>query len=307
MSKVEAGQNFSGYTLWKPRAKGERIVGQVREILSEMRPYLPLTCRQIFYRMVAAYDYPKSESAYNNLLYYLQRARRARMIDFDDIRDDGTSVMSAGHYADMDSFHGYVQRLGQRYKRDKLARQDVSIRVMCEAEGMMPQLSRTAEAYSVPVYSCSGFDSLTYKYSLARAVHDNEVYSGKSTIVLHLGDLDPSGYSIYESMERDVEAFVREDLGNSGAVLFHRVALERDHVAEYDLPTYPPKDTDSRAKQWIADGLETCQLEALPPEAVARLLSHSIEMFLDLGILGEDRQAEIRERREITNALPPAS
>lgn len=307
MSKVEAGQNFSGYTPWKPRPKGLRLVGQVSEVLSDMRPYLPLTCRQIFYRMVAAYDYPKSESAYNNLLYYLQRARRARMISFDDIRDDGSSVMTSGHYADMNSFHGYVQRLGQRYKRDKLARQDVDIRVMCEAEGMMPQLARTTEQYSVPVYSCSGFDSLTYKYGLARAVHDNQVYEGKDTIVLHLGDLDPSGYSIYESMERDVEAFVREDLGNSGAVLFHRVALERDHVEDHDLPTYPPKDTDSRAKDWISQGLDTCQLEALPPEAVARYLSESIEMFMDLDILTEDREAEVRERREITRALPPAS
>lgn len=306
MGKVEAGRNFSGYTPWKPQAKGLRLVSEVREILSDMRPYLPLTCRQIFYRMVAAYGYPKSESDYNNLLYYLNRARRARMIEFNAIRDDGSSVMDSGHYADMDSFHGYVQRLGQRYKRDKLARQDVDIRVMCEAAGMMPQLARTTEQYSVPVYSCSGFDSLTYKYGLARDVHDNHVYRGKETIILHLGDLDPSGCSIYESMERDVEAFVMEDLGRSSAVLFYRVALERDHVEDHDLPTYPAKDTDSRAKEWISRGIETCQLEALPPEAVAGYLSEAIEMFLDADILAEDREAEVRERREITKALPSA-
>ncbi len=304
MGKVQAG-NIIGYAPWSPRTKGLRLVGEVCEVLSDMRPYLPLTCRQIFYRMVAAYDYPKSESAYNNLLYYLGRARRAGMIDFHDIRDDGSSVIESGHYADMNGFHGFVQRLGQRYQRDKLARQDVDIRVMCEAEGMMPQLSRTCEQYSVPVYSCSGFDSLTYKHSLARAVHDNRIYEGKDTVVLHLGDLDPSGYSIYESMERDVDAFVREDLGNSGAVLFHRVALERSHVEDHGLPTYPPKASDSRAKEWIHEGLDTCQLEALPPDAVAHYLAAAIELFMDADILAEDREAEIRERREITRALPP--
>jgi hypothetical protein len=304
MGEVQAGRNIVGYAPWSPRTKGLRLVGEVAEVLSDMRPYLPLTCRQIFYRMVAVYDYPKSENAYENLLYYLNRARRAGMINFDDIRDDGASRMASGHYADVDSFHGYVQRLGQRYTRDKLARQGVDIRVMCEAEGMMPQLARTCDRYSVPVYSCSGFDSLTYKYNLARAVHDNKVYEDKDTIVLHLGDLDPSGYSIYESMERDVEAFVKEDLGKSVSVIFHRVALDRDHVELHELPTYPPKNTDSRAKEWISRGLDTCQLEALPPEAVAQYLSEAIEMFMDADVLAEDREAEVRERREITRALP---
>lgn len=305
MGEVQAGRNIIGYARWSPRPKGVLLVEQVNEILSDMRSYLPLTCRQIFYRMVAAYDYPKSESAYNNLLYYLGRARRAGMIDFRYIRDDGSSVMESGHYTDMDGFHGFVRRLGQSYTRDKLARQDVNIRVMCEAEGMMPQLARTCDLYSVPVYSCSGFDSLTYKYNLAQAVRNAHTYEGKSTIILHLGDLDPSGYSIYESMKRDVDAFVKEDLGNAGAVLFYRVALERDHIEEHGLPTYPAKASDSRSKEWLRQGLQTCQLEALPPRMLSELLSRTIEMFLDTDILDEDREAEVQERRELTKALPP--
>lgn len=305
-NEVQAGRNIIGYAPWQPRERGRRLIEQVEEILHEMRPYLPLTCRQIFYRMVAAYDYPKSERDYENLLYYLNRARRAGLIDFSAIRDEGVSSMSSNHYAGMNEFHGYVHRLGRRYTRDKLTRQDVNIRVMCEAAGMVSQLSRTCEPYSVPVYSCSGFDSLTYKYDLARAVHDGCTYEGKDTIVLHLGDLDPSGWAIYESVTNDVEAFVERDLGSPYHVIFHRVALERDHVEEYDLTTYPPKNTDSRAKAWIEQELDTCQLEALPPDILARHLSSSIEMFMDLDTLEEDREVEVQERREITRALPSA-
>src|SRR5262249_20933458 len=51
--------------------------------------HLPLTVRQIFYRLVGAHGYDKTEHAYKRLGEHLNRARRARIIAMDDIRDDG--------------------------------------------------------------------------------------------------------------------------------------------------------------------------------------------------------------------------
>ena len=50
---------------------------------------LPLTVRQIFYRLVGAHGYDKTEQAYARLGEHLNRARRAGLIEFDAIRDDG--------------------------------------------------------------------------------------------------------------------------------------------------------------------------------------------------------------------------
>jgi hypothetical protein len=77
---------------------------QVKQILDEYRDHLPLTARQIFYRMVAAYNYPKTENAANNLGEHLTRARRAEMIPFEHIRDDGIAVMTQAHYEGEDAF-----------------------------------------------------------------------------------------------------------------------------------------------------------------------------------------------------------
>ena len=65
-------------------------------MLAEYAEQLPLTLRQIFYRMVGAYGYEKTEQAYERLGETLNKARRARVIGMDAIRDDGfTSAVPA--------------------------------------------------------------------------------------------------------------------------------------------------------------------------------------------------------------------
>jgi hypothetical protein len=140
-----------GYAAWNPQKRTKAIMAAVQEILDEYRSELPLTARQIFYRLVGAYGYPKTESAYESLTNWLVRARRSRMIPFDSICDDGASVMKGRYYMGEEDFYGYIQDEAKGYERDKLANQKRDIRVYVESAGMMPQLSRVAQRYSVPV------------------------------------------------------------------------------------------------------------------------------------------------------------
>jgi hypothetical protein len=295
-----------GYAYWRPQDKTLALVGAVRAILEEYQAHLPLTIRQVFYRLVGVYGYPKDENAYERLCNALNRARRAGYIRFEDLRDDGISVMQPSHYSGVEDFYGYLDQLGSNYERDKLADQPVDMRVLCEAAGMMPQLSRVCRRYSVPVYSCSGFDSLTAKYELAKACAQTYDWRGRPTVILHLGDLDPSGVSIYESMREDVLAFVAGDVPRLDAdevAVFDRIALTRGQVEYYGLTIYPAKPSDLRSRRWVG---ETCQLEALPPDALAGLLASAIESNLDPEILSQARKAEAQERRQISRALPSA-
>ena len=295
-----------GYAPWRPHKKTTRLMFQVKQILDEYRDHLPLTARQIFYRMVAAYDYPKTENAASNLGEHLTRARRAEMIPFEHIRDDGISVMSHAHFTDENAFYKHIHDEGSAYKRDKLARQKMNIRVYCEAAGMMPQLERVCEPYSIPVYSCSGFDSVSAKYQLKEACWRAFVYQGRQTIILHLGDYDPSGESIFEDgLVEDVHAFLERDVPHKDpgeVAVFERVALKPEHIERFNLPTAPPKSTDSRTKNW--QGAATCQLEALPPDVLAGLLDATIKTYLNLAVYEQDLKAEEEERRRITKALP---
>ena len=101
---------------------------------------------------------------------------------------------------------------------------------------------------------------------------------------LHVGDYDPTGESIFDSMTEDAAAFLAVDrtlalCGSSPAV-----ALTAEQVREYDLPTAPAKPTDSRSARWAG---ETCQLEALPPDVLAEIVEVAIVEWMDLDIYSE--------------------
>src|SRR5262249_29622798 len=79
----------------RPRPETQALLNQVGQVLAEYRDQLPLTLRQVFYRLVGAYAFEKTEKAYARLGEALNKARRARFIDMDAIRDDGfTSAAS---------------------------------------------------------------------------------------------------------------------------------------------------------------------------------------------------------------------
>jgi hypothetical protein len=266
--------------------------------LQEYADYLPLTVRQIFYRLVGAYDYPKSEQAYERLAEKLVRARRARMVDFEDIRDDGVSVMAETWFRDQQHFiESYAER-ARRFRRDLQQGQDVRIELWSEAAGMMPQLARVASRYSVPVYSAGGFVSL----SAVRSIVDRACDADHPLVVLHVGDYDPSGESIFDSMMADAGAFIAEDKVIARQdVIPVRVALTADQVGSYGLPTAPPKKTDSRSARWEG---ETCQLEALPPDAIAAEVENALLQWFDEDTLDEQREKQDADRVALVNALP---
>lgn len=286
---------------YRPQAKTCALLAQVDLVLEEYRQYWPLTCRQIFYRLVGAHGFDKTEAAYERLCNHLCNARRARRIAFDAIRDDGVTSYRLDHFEDRDDFLRHVRELGEGYTRNRLAGQDVHIEVWCEAAGMLPQLHDVASRYSIPVYSSGGFDSLTAKKRLA----DRICRMGKSAIILHLGDFDPSGESIFDSVAEDVTAFVEADRPHGLVdVTFERVALTAAQVREHDLPTAPAKASDSRSKAWSGG---TCQLEALPPDRIAGILSEAIGRHVDWVQLALDDAAEERDRMLIRGLLPAPS
>ena len=77
-----------GSASWSPKADTLALLDQVRGVLDEYEDYLPLAIRQIFYRLVGAHGYEKTEQAYGRLCEHLNRARRSRLISMDVIRDD---------------------------------------------------------------------------------------------------------------------------------------------------------------------------------------------------------------------------
>lgn len=290
-----------GYASWSPRPETAAEIENVNGILREYSPHLPLTVRQIFYRLVGAYDYEKTVQAYKRLGEHLVRARRAGLIPFEAIRDDGVVSYSPDCYGGTEDFWDATGRSIRAYRRDRQEGQRHRIELWCESAGMAPQLARVANRYSVPVFSAGGFSSLTAVRLVADRALDQEV----PTVLLHAGDLDPSGESIFDALVKDASAFVERDrvilpLRLDG----HRIALTQEQVDRFDLPTAPPKASDSRSRRWSG---ETCQLEALAPDVLAEIVDHEIRARINSDVLWRQVTAEEADRAALFEGLPPGS
>ena len=273
-----------GFAPWRPDRESLELVKQVRTVLELFRAYLPVSIRQVFYRLVSTVGYPKDESSYKRLGDILNRARRAGLIDWDDFRDDG---FQRSRMSSFDSPAGWAEAVlhsARSYRLDRQSGQARRLVVWCEAAGMVPQLERVAKEFSVPVLCSGGFDSVTAKHSVAV-----EWASMGDVTVLHLGDHDPSGVHMFGSLDEDIRAFLN-GLDAGGRVEFQRLAVTLDQVVELNLPTAPAKETDRRS----FDG-ETVQCEAIPPDELARILERAIlDRFDPRGLQGvlslEDEQ-----------------
>jgi hypothetical protein len=121
---------------YRPQRKTSELLKAVDRVLEEYRDHWPLTIRQVYYRLVGAHGYEKTEDFYKTLIHHMGNARRARVIPFDAIRDDGVTTVTMDHYASQEHFKAHIRRLGENYTRDKLADQKVHIEVWCEAAGI---------------------------------------------------------------------------------------------------------------------------------------------------------------------------
>lgn len=274
-----------GLAPWRPQKATRTLVAGVEAVLDEYSEHLPLTARQVFYRLVGTGLIGKTESDYSRLCEALNRSRRAGLIPWDALRDDGTRSAEIVAYDDVDAFEFTVRRAIDTFRLPFHS----GVEVWVEADGMVPMVATLAHQFRVPVYSSGGFDSVTAKHRAARRA----LASPAGITVLHVGDLDPSGCALVDSAADDVCAFVA-DYGKPGFVRFERIAVLPEHVEAYGLPTAPPKATDRRG-----DGMaETVQVEALAPTDLLDIVRDALRRTVDLEALAAHRLVE-QEQREL--------
>lgn len=283
-----------GFAPWTPRAKTAVLLDQVQAVLEEYRPYLPLTARQVFYRLVGKYRYPKDEQAYGRLIEMLNRARRAQLIPMSSIRDDRATAMGgAGGYAGPEQFWESLIASAEYYRRPLDEGQPLAVEVWVEAAGMLPQISDVTSEFGVTCYGSGGFESVGAKHSAAQRIAWRDV----PTLVLSIGDLDPSGLSIADAAAEDVATFA-EQLGGQAPTVT-RLAVTPEQVRTFRLETAPQKSTDRRGGHMT----ETVQAEALPPDELNRIVQRALEDAVDMTVLADVQERSDRERAQLVAEL----
>ena len=274
---------------WEPTRASRTMIEAIKAVLIEYQTELPVTGRQIYYRLIANGTITnKSKNASKSLSDLIAKARRAGVISFDDIRDDGVSRKNCLGYdseSELRAAVDYTIKSGAIKIREY---QPISQYVLCEAAGMIPQIAKAAVSYGADVLSSGGFNSLTAKHDLAMEI----VATGKPVLIWHLGDYDPSGVHVFQSLVEDMIAFIEAD---GGEVSFQRLAVTPDQIEAYDLPMQPTNDKDARA----FDGRGIVQCEALPPDVLVRIVQDALASYFDQDAddRRKDHAEELKQKR----------
>ncbi|MFC9233616.1 hypothetical protein ACFTZI_32455 [Streptomyces decoyicus] len=283
-----------GFAPWTPRPAKRQLIEQIQAILDEYREYLPMTARQVYYRLVGAYDFPKDTRSYDRLIETLARARRARMIPMHHIRDDRAEARGIPWgYEDPTAFWTSIRTSAEHYARPLDQGQPRAVEVWCEAAGALPMLARVTEPYGVAVYSSGGFESVGAKYQAAARI----AYRTTPTVVLSVGDLDPSGLSMVDAAAEDVAAFVADMDAEPPTVT--RLAVTPAQVEQFGLITAPQKSTDRRGEHMT----ETVQAEAMSPEQLTGIVREAVAAAVDLHALAEVQRRSAEEHRQINDEV----
>lgn len=327
---------ISGFKSWKPTGESRAILHDALQVFDMYKEHLPLTGRQVFYVMAGQLGWPKNDAFANRLYSVLGRARRAGWLPFTHLRDGGGQNWVPLTYADENAFWTHVENEAKHYVRKRQTGQEQFIELFCEAPGMMPQLQRVAGRYSIPVYGTRGYTGLSVVSEVARRALMRDV----PTTILQIGDLDPSGVGIFETLRDDVEAFVNQAVGgllgaakkddthqerminfvcNLGvtadrcweilrgdedttpAIAAERIILTWDQVEEHGLETAPPNPRDSRSKNWPYP--DSAQAEAMPPDILAQTVTDEIESRLDMDRYHEEVDKEQADEDAIWERL----
>lgn len=268
----------------------------VKASLDVLRQYdTPITLRQLYYRLVSKRMFPNTLNSYKRLSRMMVRTRERGDIPLNAIEDRSRRILGRGDvgYSSVEEFlrrriRGFIESW-REFTMPMWEDQPHYLLISLEKDALSRVVSRVANRYAVRTFPTRGYPSFSYLLRMAHYIRER--LKDKTTIILYLGDFDPSGVDI----ERDLSERLRRY--GAGDFIVKRVALTKDQIIEYQLPPLPVKRSDARAPQFVAAyGDEAVELDALDPNVLKGIITEAIEGHIDLE-LWRRREREIEELR----------
>lgn len=250
---------------------------------------VPMTVRQMFYRLVSVGAVDKDEDAYRKVARQLLNMRRRDIFPYPFISDNTRWMRRPRTYGSVDEM---LKAASASYRRALWADQEYYVEVWLEKDALAGVLNEITSEYDVALMVTRGFPSETFQYEAAVNMKE-QIANGKRCAIYYFGDYDPSGVEIDRGVEKRLRKF-----GVDG--LFERVAVTPANIADMNLPTRPTKKTDSRSQKF---GDVSVELDAIHPNDLRQMVRNAIESVLDTNKLEAIRQTEELERESLTKAV----
>jgi hypothetical protein len=252
--------------------KTKEILRQVQEILEEYKGRGALTLRQIYYLLVSKKVIPNTLSSYKRLSRILSNARKDGIISFDAIVDRTRIPIKEPSWNGLGSF---IKAVKKKYRKSKWKGQEMYVEVWLEKDALRGMIEPITSLYDLYLVVGRGYPSLSSLYEAEKRFKE----ANKPVQILYLGDFDPSGENIPQTIKRNLTKYFKIDRKK---LHIRKVALTLRDIKKYRLPSAPTKRKDSRSKKFVQKYGELCvELDALPPKILEEKLKKSIERYLN--------------------------
>lgn len=249
------------------------LIAKANDIIKEYQSQgFKLTLRQLYYQFVARDLLANSQKNYKRLGGILGDARNAGLVSWLAIEDRTRELRSLAHW---NSPSEILKTCASQFRYDLWSDQDYRIEVWIEKDALVGVFEPTCQYLHVPLFSCRGYTSLSEIWTAGQRLRQHHK-AKQIPIILHFGDLDPSGLD----MSRDIRE--RLTLYSEHPVELIRLALNMDQVKKYNPPPNPAKITDSRYASYVVmHGEESWELDALEPTVIADLIRETVKKYMD--------------------------
>ena len=272
----------------RSKERMDLLDAQIIAVLSEDHPQ---SVRHVFYRMTdprLSEPVEKSDRGYRHVQDRCVKLRRAGRIPYGWIADMSRQGYFTTTFADASDF---VRSMAGHYRADLWRDADYRCEVWAESRSIASVLLRDCRQLAVDLYPCGGFSSLSFVHAAAQQHNDRP--DKRPLVVLYVGDYDPAGVLIDQSLQRELRQHLRADIELS----FRRIGINEEQIGAYDLPTKPRKTGDKRSLQVGY----TVEAEAMPARDLRAILRLEVEMLLPERALEVALVAEQSERQHLFN------
>jgi hypothetical protein len=170
---------------------------------------------------------------------------------------------------------------------DLWAEQSTHVEVWIEKEALVGVIEGVCTELQVPYFACRGYTSQSEMWEAAQRLKRHEK-SRHDTVIIHLGDHDPSGLDMTRDIQDRLQLF-------GSTVNVDRIALTWDQIEQYNPPPNPAKTTDARYVSYQEQyGDDSWELDALEPRILSDLIRTAVQSRID-----DELWQEALERQQV--------
>jgi len=278
------------------------IANSILETLHELYEYKPFTIRQVYYQQVAKGVIPNNKAKYRSVVRLLVRLRENDIVPWNLIVDNTRRTTDKRGHSNVQAWLAEILNYldPRNYGRCYVQKQGVYIEVSTEKDALASIIDDEIWEYCTRLNVVRGQVSATHLEKMSQRF-DAAVMRGQTPVLLHFGDLDPSGIAIPKAIRKNLLE------RHSVDVDVRHVALTPEQVKHFELLTSPDavKTEDPNYKKWIkAFGQEqvAVELDALHPKQLRQLLREALHNTYNIDSFDPEIQKE-KEERIIVNEV----